>query len=311
MPGERGELEKTVAHLQIDQACDLRCDRCDRYFQCNKPEKKTIIETERLKRARQAMAKIKHKIAVSAGKGGVGKSMTTCALAIGLALKGRKVGVLDHDFDGPCDHRMLGVVGKELRMTEEGIIPVEGPLGIKIVSLGNVLKEEEVLIWFHKMRRQATEEFLCHVAWGELDYLLVDLPPGTSSDAVDIMQYIPDLDGMITVTIPAKVSQVVAKKATKLAQMAQIRVLGVIENMSGYGCPQCGRIWEIFEKGGGELLAKECGVPLLGKIPMDPRVSSSNDRGAAFLLDYPDSPATKAVLEIVDKIIEMVEGGKS
>ncbi len=302
---EKG-LEKTIQAFQVDQSCDLRCEKCEKYFSCSLPEKTERIDSLRMRAARETMGKIKHKIAVLAGKGGVGKSMTTAVLAVGLAMRKRKVGMLDQDFDGPCIHRMMGVVGKPLTMRDEGIIPVEGPLGIKIVSLGNVIKEDEVLTWFHKMRRDATEELLCHVHYGELDYLLVDLPPGTSSDSVNIMQYIPDLAGAIVVTIPAKVSQIIAKKSARLCQQAGITVLGCVENMSGYICPQCGRKYDILQSGGGELLSKECNIPLLGKIPLDSRVSSANDEGVSFIVKHPECEASKAVQAILDKVEDMV-----
>jgi len=299
-------MEKTIQSFQVDQSCDLRCEKCEKYFRCSLPEKVERIDSLRMRAAREVMKGIKHKIAVLAGKGGVGKSMVTAVLATGLAMRGRRVCILDQDFDGPCIHRMMGVVGKPLIMGDEGIIPVEGALGIKVISLGNVIKEDEVLTWFHKMRRDATEELLCHVYYGDLDYLLIDLPPGTSSDSVNIMQYIHDMDGAIVVTIPSHVSQIIAKKATKLCQHAGIRVLGCIENMSGYICPQCGKRYDILQTGGGELLSKECDIPLLGRIPLDSRISSSSDEGISFMIKHPQSESSKAVQNILDKIEEMV-----
>ncbi len=299
-------MERVIEKFAIEESCDLRCESCDKYFRCKLPERRDRIDTIRMRRARDMMGKMKHKIAVLAGKGGVGKSMTTGVLAQGLALKGNKVAVLDQDFDGPCMHRMLGAVGKPLIMGEKGIIPAEVFMGIKLISLGLIIQDEEVLTWFHKMRRDATEELLCHVEYGEQDYLLVDLPPGTSSDAVNIMQYIPDLDGAIVVTIPSLVSQIVAKRATIMCQQAGIRVLGVIENMSGYVCTNCGKKWDILQSGGGELLSRETGVPFLGSIPLDIRVSVSNDNGACFFTEYPESEVAKAALRIVSKVEEMV-----
>lgn len=300
--GKQREIEK----LQVDLSCDLNCKTCDKYLTCRRPEKVQMIESVRLGRARTAMGKIKHKIAVLAGKGGVGKSMATAVIGMALGMRGHKVCILDQDFDGPCIHKMMGVMGKPLTMGKNGIIPVEGPLGIKVVSMGNVIKDEEVLTWFHQMRRNATEELLCHVDYKEVDYLLIDLPPGTSSDSVNIMQYVPDLDGAVVVTIPAKVSQVIAKKATRLCQQAGVRVLGIIENMSGYICPNCGKRYDILQSGGGEFLAKECNVPFLGKIPLDIRVSQSNDSGVSFLVSHPDCESTKATLQIVDKIVASI-----
>jgi ATP-binding protein involved in chromosome partitioning len=299
-------LEKVIEAFGVETTCDLRCEACDRYFSCQLPEKLERIDTIRMKRARNTMAQIKHKIAVLAGKGGVGKSMTTAVLAQGLAARGRKVVVLDQDFDGPCMHRMLGAHNKYLTMGEKGIVPADLGNNLKLISLGLVIQEEEVLSWFHKMRRDATEELLSHVDYGEADYLMVDLPPGTSSDAVNIMQYIPDLSGAIVVTVPARVSQLVAKKATLLCQQAGLNVLGVVENMSGYVCKGCGKRWDILQAGGGELLAKETNIRLLGKIPLDTRVSVSNDTGESYFLKYPDSEAAKAVGNILDTVEQLV-----
>ncbi len=252
------------------------------------------------------MAKIKHKIAISAGKGGVGKSLVSANLAMALAMKGRKVSILDQDFDGPCIPKMFGVEGKKLYISERGIVPVVGRMGVQVVSTGSILKDGDVLTWFHDMRRSATEEFLGHVDYGDRDYLIVDLPPGTSSDAVNLMIYIPDLAGTVIVTIPPMVSQIVARRAANMVIKAKFRIFGVIENMSGYVCPECGREMEALQRGGGERLAQELGVPFWGRIPLDPRLSLSSDIGEPFVYKYPDSKASQMVMSITDQIEKMV-----
>jgi ATP-binding protein involved in chromosome partitioning len=252
------------------------------------------------------MANIKHKIAVIAGKGGVGKSLCAANIAAELALRGRKVGLLDNDYDGPCIPKMFGVRDKKLILTKEGIKPVEGHLGVKVISMGLITPEEESLTWFHELRRNATEEFFGHVIYGNLDYLILDLPPGTSSDAINMMLYLPDLDGVVAVTMPMKVSQIVVKKAILLTQKAKFRVLGVIENMSGFVCPKCGDEFDILLGGGGEMLAEETNVPFLGKIPIDPVLSKTSDEGKPFVMTHPDSAPAKAMKKIVDQLEEAI-----
>lgn len=299
--------KKGVVQLQVDMSCDERCEQCERFFKCNNPKKLEIFDRRRMSRARTSMAKIKYKVAVCAGKGGVGKSSVTTNLATVLAMKGNKVTILDQDLDGSCIPRMMGVIDKKLIMERKGIKPVEGILGIEIVAMGNILTEDEAVTMFHELRRNTTEEFLAHVQYGQRDYLLIDLPPGTSSDAVNLMEYIPDLDGMVIVTVPAAVSQSVARRATLMAIEGGVKVLGVIENMSGYVCPKCNEIYYPMLKGGGERLAAELEIPFLGRIPFDPVVSRSTDTGEPLVYTHPESPAAKEIQKIVEQIDRAVK----
>lgn len=296
------EGKKAVISLQENLGCDERCESCERFFKCKSPIKLKIFDRRRMSRARERMANIKHKLAVCAGKGGVGKSLVTANMAAALALRGRKVSILDQDLDGSCMPRMMGVLDKKLIMERQGIKPVEGLLGIQIVAMANILAEDDTNTWFHELRRNATEEFLAHVQYGERDYLLIDLPPGTSSDAVNLMQYIPDLSGMVVVTNPTSVSQVVAKRATIMAIEAGVKVIGIIENMSGYVCPKCKGVMYLLRQGGGEKLATELEVPFLGRIPLDPTISHSSDVGVPFVYSHPDSPASRILQSIVDQV---------
>lgn len=294
--------EREILAINVDMSCTLRCENCERFFDCRAPAKMEIYQRRRMTKARDSMTSIKHKVAVVGGKGGVGKSIMTVNVAVALAMRGRKVTILDQDFDGATVPKMLGVAGRRLKIGDYGIIPVEGFLGIQVVSMGSILTSEEVLTWFHDMRRSATEEFVCHVNYGERDYLLVDMPPGTSSDAMNLMEYVPDLAGAVVVTIPSEVSQNVAKKATILCKKAGVHLFGIIENMSGFVCPTCGDKVDILRVGGGEKLAKEMDVPFLGRIPLDPRLSECSDEGLPFVYKYPDSPAAVDLSKVVDRI---------
>jgi len=300
---EAERLKKGIKELQLDMNCSHHCEMCEKFFKCKSPDKLKIFERRRMARVLTVMSKIKHKVAICAGKGGVGKSLFTTNFSAVLAERGNKVGVLDQDLDGPCIPKMLGLSDKKLEMGDNGIIPVDGIFGMKVVSLGFVTTEDDIVNWFQEKRRNATEEFLSHVDYGELDYLNIDLPPGTSSDAVNLMEYIPDLDGMVVVTNPTRISQIVARRATIMAIEAGVNMLGIIENMSGFVCPQCGEEVDVMEKGGGKMLAEELDVPYLGHIPLDPKSSEACDIGVPYVVKFPDSPASKATVKIVDNIL--------
>lgn len=299
-------VSKEITQINVDLSCDLQCEGCEKFYDCTRPEKQDMYRTGRMQLARERISKIKKKVVVVGGKGGVGKSLVAVNLAMGLAMRGRKVSILDQNFDGPVVPKMLGMEGKRLGMGENGIIPAEGPLGIQVISMGLVLEEDEVLTWFHDLRRNATEEFLCHVDYGERDYLITDIPAGTSSDTVNILQYIPEADGVVVVTIPTDVSQGVAKKAIIVCQKAGLPILGVIENMSGFYCPKCGGRSDPYQVGGGMKLAQEMGVPFLGTIPLDREISVGTQVGDPFIHRTPDIVASKNMNEIIDKIERML-----
>jgi len=295
--------ENELIGININLNCSLQCESCEKFFECNNPARLKIYERRRMAQAQNVMAGIKYKLVVVAGKGGVGKSSVTVMLAAALASKNYRVTILDQDFDGPSIPKMLNLAEKKLRFSEDGIIPVEGPLGIQVVSTGLILGNQQVLTWFHDMRRNATEEFLAHVVYGERDFLIVDMPPGTSSDAVNLMEYIPDITGAVLVTIPSEVSQEVASKAALLCRKANIQILGIIENMSGYVCPYCDRRVDIMQSGGGKKLAEELGVPLLAQIPLVPKVGACADQGQLFIIENPSSPVSQTVFKGVEQIL--------
>jgi len=269
---------------------------------------KRFQETQ--KRVRENMGKVKHKIAVISGKGGVGKSTFTVNLAIAFAAKGHmdRVGILDADFHGPSVPKMLGVRGQMIQSDDGGILPVTGPLGIRIVSTEFILPDENTpVIWRGPLKMNAIKDFLSEIAWGELDFLLIDLPPGTGDEPLSIAQLLPDLDGVVVLTIPSQVSQLVVKKAVNFARRLNLPVIGIVENMSGFICPNCGAKVDIFQTGGGKKIAEELNIPFLGNIPIDQRICEDADNGKPFILEHKDSPATKAFMEIVDKIENYLE----
>ncbi|MCX8188783.1 MAG: Mrp/NBP35 family ATP-binding protein [Nitrososphaeria archaeon] len=262
------------------------------------------------KRVKERMDKVKHKIAIVSGKGGVGKSTFTVNLAIAFATKGHmdRVGILDADFHGPSVPKMLGIKGQMVASDSDGILPLIGPLGIRVVSTEFILPDENTpVIWRGPLKMNVIRDFLAEISWGELDFLLIDLPPGTGDEALSIAQFLPDLDGVIVLTIPSQVSQVVVKKSVNFARRLNLPVIGIVENMSGFVCPNCGTKIDIFQSGGGKKISEELDIPFLGNIPIDQRICEDSDNGKPFILEHRDSPASKAFMEIVDKIEEYLE----
>jgi len=266
---------------------------------------KTQTWDEQVRKVHERMNKVKHKIAVISGKGGVGKSVVTVNLAMAFALNGRhgRVGVLDADIHGPCVPKMLGMKGRNLQAGPPGIFPAVGPLGMKVVSMDFLLAEQETpVIWRGPLKYQAIRQFLSDIVWGELDYLFIDLPPGTGDESLSVLQLLPEMDGVIIVTIPSEVSQDVVKKAVSFARQLETPVIGIIENMSGFICPKCGAEIDIFRTGGGQNIAEDMTVPFLGRIPIDPEICEDSDKGAPFIVEHRDSPAAKAFIKIVNNI---------
>jgi len=274
--------------------------------------KKAYEEEQRKLKARTS--KIKHKIAVISGKGGVGKSTVTVNLAMAFAMHGYaySVGVLDADITGPCVPKIIGLHGQRLQAGPAGVFPAMGPLGIKVVSMDFLLPSDEApVIWRGPLKMKAISQFLSDIVWGELEFLFIDLPPGTGDEPLSIMQLIPEMDGVVIVTIPSEVSQIVVKKAVTFSRQLNIPVIGIIENMSGFVCPKCGAEIDIFKVGGGEKIAEDLKVPFLGKVPIDPQICEDSDRGTPFITEHMDSPATKAFMEIVKKIEDFLKTEKT
>ncbi|MGA2524704.1 MAG: Mrp/NBP35 family ATP-binding protein [Candidatus Bathyarchaeia archaeon] len=259
-------------------------------------------QSEQQQKLKSRMGKIKHKVAVISGKGGVGKSTVTVNLAAAFAQKGYKVGVLDADIHGPSVPRLLGLEGQRVKTGLPGAFPVDGPFGLKVMSIDFFLPEEAPTIWRGPLKMRAIRQFLSDIVWGELDFLFIDLPPGTGDEPLSIAQLLPDLDGVVIVTMPSQLSSSVVRKAITFAERLNMHIIGVVENMSGFVCPHCKEKIEIFQSGGGKKMAEEAGVPFLGSIPIDPEIGVDSDKGHPFVVAYKDSAAAKAFMEIVEKV---------
>ncbi len=251
---------------------------------------------------------IKHVIIVMSGKGGVGKSTVSSNLALSLSMKGYKTGVMDIDITGPNIPKMFGVEDQGLMVENEKLIPVDVPPSLKLMSMAFLLQSKDTpVMWRGPVKMSAIKQFIEDVNWGELDYLVIDMPPGTGDEALSIVQLIPKADGMVIVTTPQDVALLDSRKSLVFGAEAHIPIIGIIENMSGFVCPHCGEITDIFKSGGGEATAKEMNVQFLGRVPIEPGVVDCGDRGIPIVLDRPDSASAKAFKDIAEKIIKTVD----
>jgi ATP-binding protein involved in chromosome partitioning len=238
-------------------------------------------------------------VAIASGKGGVGKSSVTVNLAAALAAEGHRVGVLDADVWGFSVPRMLGVSGKPVGF-DDMIMPLEAH-GVKVISMGFFVPEETPVIWRGPMLHKAIEQFLGDVYWGDLDFLLADLPPGTGDVSISLASFIPGAS-MLVVTTPQEAARKVAERAGKMAERTNLRPLGVVENMSFFVCPHCGEREAIFGEGGGAEAAETLGVPLMAQVPLVPALRAGGDSGVPIVVSEPDSPAGVALREAADAL---------
>ena len=249
---------------------------------------------------------IKRVVAVASGKGGVGKSTVSANLAHSLAQKGFSVGMLDADIYGPSQQLMMGATGEPMADEDGKIHAPEAPGGIKVLSFGFFVDADQPVIWRGPMLQKALEQFFGDVHWGELDFLIVDLPPGTGDVALTLCQNVP-LAGTVIVSTPQDVALIDARKGLHMFQKLETRVLGLVENMSGFECPECGHMEYVFGSGGGAKTAEELGLPLLGSVPLDPAIVIGGDHGSPIVLAEPDSPAARVFAEIADKVAKATE----
>ena len=281
--------------------------------------------------------KIKHKIMVLSGKGGVGKSTVSTGLALSLAQQGHTVGILDIDITGPNVPKMMGLDGKRLHVEQGRIHPAQGHLGVKVISMAFLLEDEDTPVeWRGPIKLGAIQQFIADVEWGEIDYLVIDFPPGTSDEPLTVAQSLPDIDGMVIVTTPQDVALLDSRKSITFSESLKVPVIGVVENMSGYtiqgkASPNSeveiygpsGRkhgtttddngsfsvTLDIFKQGGGKATAEEFGVPFLGELPFDPGFVRGGDDGVHRIVSEPDGPSAIAFAKVVEAIKQQIGTG--
>lgn len=259
-------------------------------------------------RIKNNMDKIKHKIVVMSGKGGVGKSTMSTNIAYGLSLAGKKVGILDADLHGPNIPLMLGVEGTKLPSLEK---PLKLSENLKVVSLSFYMENSDnPIVWRGPAKIGAIKQLLGDVDWGDLDYLVVDLPPGTGDEPLTIAQSLGKVDGSVIVTTPQDVAILDSRKSVKFSEMVNMPVMGIIENMSGFVCPHCNKRIDIFKNGGGEKAANEMNVNFLGKIPMTAEMVEAGDEGKPYIFSKKEGIAYNSLNSVITSILNKTEGGK-
>ncbi len=274
--------------------------------------------TAQANRVQKRLTSVKHTVAIMSGKGGVGKSSLTANLATALTLKGNAVGVVDADINGPTLAKMMGVRNATLTYTPAGVKPAITTLGTKLISMDLLLAEDDAPVlwnahtqkdaftWRSTMEVSALREFIADTEWGTLDYLLLDLPPGTDR-LPNVVELIPNLGGVIVVTIPSEVSQLIVKKSVTMTRdILNVPIIGIVENMASYVCQHCGEEEHLFvtEEPLDDVFQKIS----LGAVPFDPRLARASDNGIAYLDEHPDAPASKALIQIAEKVQAFFEG---
>ncbi len=265
---------------------------------------------------RQALARrlclIDHKILVLSGKGGVGKSTVAAGLAVALGARGRRVGLLDVDIHGPSVPRLLGLEKGQVTGTEKSINPATTDEGVRVMSVGFLLTgPDDAVIWRGPLKYSLIKQFLKDVEWGELDYLIVDSPPGTGDEPLAVAQLIDNADGSVIVTTPQVLSVSDVRRSIAFSRKVNLPVLGVVENMSGFACPHCGETSDVFGAGGGKALAEEAGAPFLGAVPLDPAMVVAGDTGGLEQYLTGGTPGATAFEALVERLVELVEVDKS
>ena len=261
--------------------------------------------------ATENLKSVKHKLIVMSGKGGVGKSTVAVNLAFSLSGKGKTVGILDADIHGPSVPKLLGVPNMPLMTNDRGkIVPVAVSSSIRVISMAFLLREKDSpVIWRGPVKMGAIKQFIEEVEWGDLDYLIVDLPPGTGDEPLSIAQLIPNPDGAVIVTTPQDVALLSVRKSINFAKAVGLKPVGLIENMGSMKCPHCGKDIDLFSDGGVENAAKEYDIRLLGRIPMSREIAKSGDEGRPFVADKGNG-ASEVFNAITDRVIEIVESEK-
>ncbi|MDQ7838896.1 MAG: Mrp/NBP35 family ATP-binding protein [Thermodesulfobacteriota bacterium] len=272
-----------------------------------KKENESDEEFDDRQKLQNRLSRICHKVVVLSGKGGVGKSTVAVNIAMALMMWGKRVGLLDVDIHGPSVPTMLGLEGKTIEGGAEGLLPVE--LGdMKVMSLGFLLRnQDDAVIWRGPKKTGAIKQLLKDVAWGDLDYLIIDCPPGTGDEPLSVCQFIGRLDGAVVVTTPQKVAAVDVRKSITFCRQLQVPVIGVVENMSGFACPKCGEVTQILCSGSGKRIAEDMDVPFLGALPLDPKIAEAGDSGKAFVDHYAETSTAEIMRAIIKPIMAWAE----
>jgi len=262
------------------------------------------VMREEDKRISETLNKIKNRVLVFSGKGGVGKSTVAVNLALSLSERNLKVGLMDVDIHGPNLPKMLNVEKGRLESTDDNkILPIMITKNLSLVSMASLLQNRDTpVIWRGPLKMKLIQQFIGDVVWEELDWLICDSPPGTGDEPLSVAQLIP-ATGAIIVTTPQEISLLDSRKAVNFARNLNLKIYGIIENMSGLMCPYCGKKINLFKQGGGEKAAKELGVPFLGRIPIEPKIVESGDNGKPFVIHHPKSNASRAFAIIVAKVL--------
>ncbi len=277
------------------------CDKTSCSASQRRPDESDTDFADRQK-LESRLCRIRHKIVVLSGKGGVGKSTVAVNLAVALMMAGRRVGLLDVDIHGPSIPTMLGIEHYTIGGSKDEIEPADVD-GLKVISIGLFLpSQDDAVIWRGPLKMGAIKQFLQDVAWGDLDFLVIDSPPGTGDEPLSVCQLIGGLDGAVIVTTPQRVAGVDVRKSITFCRQMKVPVLGVVENMSGFACPKCGEITPIFRTGGGSRIADDMQVPFLGSIPLDPQIAEACDGGHPFVSRYAASPTAAVMRRIIQPL---------
>ena len=274
-------------------------------IQGNMPPDRQKAEAEKDAAVKESLGKIKNKILVMSGKGGVGKTSTSVNLAIALASAGHKVGIMDVDLHGPDVPRMLGIQGTPELTLNNKLSPLKYSENLKAISIESFIpSKDDAIIWRGPLKYAAIRQFIGDVDWGELDFLVIDSPPGTGDEPLTVAQIISDAKAII-VTTPQEIALADVRKSINFCKTLKMEIFGLIENMSSLSCPHCGQMIDLFGSGGGERTARETGIRFLGNIPFDPKVVACGDSGACYQDENTESPVTKAFISVAEAVSKL------
>ena len=284
---------------------ETSCGTCETAGACDSATQQLHMQQQ----LSQRLELIKHRIVVMSGKGGVGKTTVAVNLAVALAASGKAVGILDADVHGPNVPKMLGLSGRHATGGESGLAPIMAPQNVKVMSMAFMLPNDDTpVVWRGPIKHTVFNQFLAEVDWGELDYLIVDLPPGTGDEPLSIAQLLGQPLWAIVVTTPQDVALLDSRKSVVFARTLEMNMLGIVENMSGLACPHCGKPIDLFKTGGGRRSARDLMAPFLGAIPIDPQVVDGGDAGTPISVMSPDSVAALSFQRLADQIGTAIEG---